>query len=82
MEEKRQVNKDEGEEKARSFGLGFIETSACSGDNIDQAFDIMLKEVLKKYMVENDINNDEFEGGSGKTIELVKKSDNKKKGCC
>jgi len=62
--------------------LGFIETSACSGDNIDQAFDIMLKEVLKKYMVENDINNDEFEGGSGKTIELVKKSDNKKKGCC
>ena len=82
LEEKRQVNKDEGEEKARSFGLGFIETSACSGDNIDQAFDIMLKEVLKKYMVENDINNDEFEGGSGKTIELVKKSDNKKKGCC
>ena len=33
-------------------------------------------------MVENDINNDVFEGGSGKTIELVKKSDNKKKGCC
>jgi GTPase SAR1 family protein len=82
LEEKRQVNKEDGEEKAKSFGLGFIETSACSGDNIDQAFDIMLKEVLKKYMVENDINNDEFEGGSGKTIELVKKSDNKKKGCC
>ena len=82
LEEKRQVNKEDGEEKAKSFGLGFIETSACSGDNIDQAFDIMLKEVLKKYMVENYINNDEFEGGSGKTIELVKKSDNKKKGCC
>jgi len=33
--------------------------------------------------VENDINNDEFEGGSGKGIELIKKSDNKKKkGCC
>ena len=82
LENKRQINKEEGEEKAKSFELGFIETSACSGNNIDQAFDIMLKEVLKKYMVENDINNDEFEGGSGKTIELVKKSDNKKKGCC
>ena len=55
LEEKRQVNKDEGEEKARSFGLGFIETSACSGDNIDQSFDIMLKEVLKKYMVSAEI---------------------------
>ena len=80
--DKRQVSQEEGEEKAKSFSLGFIETSACSGDNIDQAFDIMLKEVLKKYMIENDINNDEFEGGSGKNIELVKKTENKKKGCC
>ncbi len=82
LENKRQINKDEGEEKAKSFGLGFIETSACSGDNIEQAFEIMLKEVLKKYMVDNDINNDEFEGGSGKNIELVKKTDQKKKNCC
>ena len=82
LEEKRQIIKEDGEEKAKSFGLGFIETSACSGDNIDQAFDIMLKEVLKKYMVENDINNDELEAGSGKNIELAKKPDNKKKKCC
>ena len=82
LEEKRQIIKEDGEEKANSFGLGFIETSACSGDNIDQAFDIMLKEVLKKYMVENDINNDELEAGSGKNIELAKKPDNKKKKCC
>ena len=82
LEDKRQINKEVGEEKAKSFSLGFIETSALSGDNIDQAFDIMLKEVLKKYIVENDINNDEFEGGSGKNIELLKKSDKKKKGCC
>ena len=80
--DKRQVSQEEGEEKAKRFSLGFIETSACSGDNIHQAFDIMLKEVLKKYMIENDINNDEFEGGSGKNIELVKKTENKKKGCC
>ena len=82
LENQRKVTKEEGEEKAKSFGLGFIETSACSGDNIDQAFEIMLKEVLKKYMVDNDINNDEFEGGSGKNIELVKKTDQKKKNCC
>ena len=82
LEDKRQVNKENGEEKAKSFGLGFIETSAYSGDNIDQAFDIMLKEVYKRYILENNINNDEFEGGSGKNIELVKKTSNKKKKCC
>ena len=74
--------KEDGEEKAKSFNLGFIETSACSGDNIDQAFDIMLKEVLKKYVVENDIN-DELEASGGKNIELDKKDNKtKKKKCC
>jgi GTPase SAR1 family protein len=82
LEEKRQITTENGEEKAKSFNLGFIETSACSGDNIDQAFDIMLKEVLKKYVVENDIN-DEFEASGGKNIELDKKDNKtKKKKCC
>ena len=82
LEDKRIINKEEGEEKAKSFELGFIETSAYNGDNIDQAFDIMLKEVLKRYIVENDVNNDEFEGGTGNNIELVKKNETKKKKCC
>ena len=83
LEEKRQITKENGEEKAKSFNLGFIETSACSGDNIDQAFVIMLKEVLKKYIDENDINNDEFEASGGKNLELNKKDNNrKKKRCC
>ena len=42
----------------------------------------MLKEVLKKYVVENDIN-DEFEASGGKNIELDKKDNKtKKKKCC
>ena len=82
LENKRQINKEEGEEKAKSFELGFIETSACSGNNIDQAFDIMLKEVLKRYKVDNDINNEELEAGNGNNIELIKKNENKKKKCC
>ena len=82
LEDKRIINKEEGEEKAKSFELGFIETSAYNGDNIDRAFDIMLKEALKRYIVENDVNNDEFEGGTGNNIELVKKNETKKKKCC
>jgi hypothetical protein len=43
----------------------------------------MLKEVLKKYIDENDINNDEFEASGGKNLELNKKDNNrKKKRCC
>ena len=38
LDDKRQVSKDQGEEKARSFGCAFLETSAYSGDNIDKAF--------------------------------------------
>ena len=82
LEEKRQITKENGEEKAKNFNLGFIETSACSGDNIDQAFVIMLKEVLKKYIDENDINNDEFEASGGKNLELNKNNNNKKKKRC
>ena len=82
LEDKRIINKEEGEEKAKSFELGFIETSAYNGDNIDQAFDIMLKEVLKRYKVDNDINNEELEAGNGNNIELVKKNETKKKKCC
>ena len=82
LEDKRIINKEEGEEKAKSFELGFIETSAYNGDNIDQAFDIMLKEVLKRYIVDNDINNEELEAGNGNNIELIKKNENKKKKCC
>jgi Ras-related protein Rab-11A len=82
LEDKRQIMKEDGEEKAKSFNLGFIETSACSGDNIDQAFVIMLKEVLKKYIDENDINNDEFEASGGKNLELNKNNNNKKKKRC
>ena len=40
LDDKRQVSKDQGEEKARSFGCAFLETSAYSGDNIDKAFNL------------------------------------------
>ena len=85
LEEKRQIKKEDGEEKAKSFGLGFIETSACTGENIDKAFDILLKEVCNKYHVEIS-NNEELENvNKGKNIEIEKEEENntvKKKSCC
>ena len=85
LEEKRQIKKEVGEEKAKSFGLGFIETSACTGENIDKAFDILLKEVCNKYHVEIS-NNEELENvNKGKNIEIEIEEENntvKKKSCC
>jgi len=85
LEEKRQIKKEDGEEKAKSFGLGFIETSACTGENIDKAFDILLKEVCNKYHVEIS-NNEELENvNKGKNIEIEIEEENntvKKKSCC
>ena len=44
LEENRQVSKEQGEEKAISFGCAFLETSAMNGSNIDKAFNLMIKE--------------------------------------
>jgi small GTP-binding protein len=52
LEDKRDVTKEEGEEKAKSFGLAFLETSALTGENIDKVFDHMLKEVYNKITIE------------------------------
>ena len=81
LEHKREVLKEQGEEKARSFGCAFLETSAFSGDNIEKGFEMMISEIFKKYGNDS-IEDDDF--GSverGEDIKLEKK-ENKKKGCC
>jgi Ras-related protein Rab-11A len=83
LEDQRQVTKEQGEEKAKELGLAFMETSACSGDNLEKAFQLMINEVFKKC--QEDIAGETEEnpvkpgsdivlgGGGGKT---------EKKKCC
>ena len=82
MEDQRQVTKEQGEEKAKSFGCAFLETSALSGDNLDKAFTLMVKEIFEKF---NNESTGEEEGDSvkkGEDIKLEKATENKKKSCC
>ena len=82
MEDQRQVTKEQGEEKAKSFGCAFLETSALSGDNLDKAFTLMVKEIFEKF---NSESTGEEEGDSvkkGEDIKLEKTTENKKKSCC
>ena len=81
LEHKREVLKEQGEEKARSFGCAFLETSAFSGDNIEKGFEMMISEIFKKY------GNDSLEDDDSGTVERgedikLEKKENKKKGCC
>ena len=72
LADKRQVTKEEGEEKAKSFGCAFLETSAFSGDNIDKAFDIMVKEIYEKFSSDTGGDEQLSPGGKGEDIKLDK----------
>ena len=86
LEEKRQISKEQGEEKAKSFGCAFLETSAFSGDNIEKAFEMMVKEIYDKFT--SDIGGDDEEEldsnqkGEDLKLEKVNSDNNEKKKCC
>ena len=82
LDNQRQVTKEQGEEKAKAFKVAFLETSASSGENLDVAFEMIMKEVYSKCKNELDGEDRMEEMQIGKEIDLTKekKVDNKK--CC
>ena len=82
LDDKREVSKDQGEEKAKSFGCAFLETSAFSGDNLDKAFELMVKEIYEKFS-NSSSEEEEFEAAKkGEDLKVEKVTDKKKKACC
>ena len=81
LADKRVVSKEEGEEKAKSFGLAFLETSALTGENIDKVFDYMLKEVYTKIIIEKKNSGEIDYINIGNNIEINEQSE-KKSACC
>ena len=53
LEDKREIMKEEGEEKAKKYKAAFLETSALTGENLDKAFENLMTEIYKKEMNEN-----------------------------
>ena len=85
LEDQRQVNKEQGEEKAKSNEVAFMETSALSGENLDKAFEKMVNEVFKKCHDEMTSDGEVEAVGPSKDISLDKtkpKDAGKKKKCC
>jgi Ras-related protein Rab-11A len=82
LEDQRQVTKEVGEEKAKELGLAFMETSACSGENLDKAFQMMINEIYKKYQEDVVGETQESTVQQGKDITLDKTKGKQKKKCC
>lgn len=75
LEENRQVPKEDGEELAKRLGLIFLETSAKTSYNIEEAFQEMARELIKDAVnkPKSEPTPVNLKGDS---------SSNKKKGCC
>lgn len=80
LQENREVSKEQGESKAQQFDIGFLETSALNGDNIDTAFQKLVNEVYNKCSkVFDSVADVEIE--KGQTIDSSAAVP-QKKGCC
>ena len=69
----RRISKEKGKEMADSLKINYYETSALNGTGINEAFEGLAKEILKKRKT-----------NSERTISLVSSNEKKieKKGCC
>jgi len=88
LEEERQVSTEEGAAFAKSNGLLFLETSAKTGHNVDEAFLVPAKDIyekIKRGMVDSPVvsknNTKSFETGS-EPAQANQEHSHKKSGCC
>ena len=90
LEEERKVTKEEGEEKAKKFNLGFFETSAKDGKNVEEAFKCLFEKVVDNYIKKKEKSEKKGEllqsdiDGDNINIDFNNKDINetKKKKCC
>ena len=82
LEDKRQVSKEEGQQFAEENNLVFFETSALTGNNIEEIFVQSATELVKR--LESGELKADFNNSGIKVFNYNKDSEGskKKKGCC
>ncbi len=80
LEEKREVEKNEGVKKSEEFKTAFMETSAYTGDNVDKAFDELIEQI---YQNNCEIIDEGQKPEIDKGVNLSEEKDNNdNKKCC
>ena len=90
LNNKRVISKEEGEEFAKENNIAFAETSATTGQGIDELFNTILANFCDVPIQNKENKEDDLDGMGSKTISLkdLKKEDEnvelqkKKKNCC
>ncbi|MED6273785.1 Ras- protein Rab-8B [Characodon lateralis] len=70
MTDRRQVSKDRGEKLAIDYGVKFLETSAKSGLNVEEAFYTIARDILNNLCSKT---TDSSGGGTGKPVKITDK---------
>jgi len=81
MDEKRAVSLEEGQKLADEFGIEFFETSAKSGDNVENAFFTLAKDIRARQTAAPQGVGGGQQGGV-KLVGSTPAAADKKKGCC
>ena len=90
LKDKRQVNTEDAENKAKEMGIAYMETSALNAENVDKAFSWLIEEISKKLKKEDEEaleeeNNTAKDVKESQTINLnttKKENEGIKKNCC
>ena len=82
LENQRQVTKEQGEEKAKSFQLGFFEMSALTGNNLELGFNTLISEIYHKFRGEFKNKDYLYLGDAVEEIKLNNDTEKEKKQCC
>lgn len=80
----RQVSEAEGRALAESRGMGFLEASAKTKMNVDQAFQQLTDHIRSVKHVDRskNNNNNNINNSNSNTVSLDHKNDEKDSGCC
>jgi len=55
LEDQKEISQEEGEKLAKELGISYIETSAKTGENIDEAFKMLALEIIKRFFTAEEV---------------------------